>query len=181
MSLLAVCKFLKHLHVFVMDKTHKITDPKCKFSTRVNLCIAGYDDFPKCQCPGCNKIVKHLDVKVTKIYPRFCSRKCQANFPEIKNKKNATNLKLFGHVSPASCKEVALKISQIRLNFCDDKKIEIKQKREQTNFERHGCKNFSNRELWKKNMLKKYGTTSVSKIPEIAEKNQKFKSSKIWL
>ena len=87
----------------------------------------------------------------------YCSPKCQANDPEIREKHKQTNLERYGVDNPAKVEE-------------------IKEKIRNTNIERYGVKNpWSSdkiKDKIKKTNLERYGVDHVFKSPEFIKKRE---------
>ena len=96
-------------------------------------------------------------------FMRYCSSKCQANDPEIKDKHIQTYIKKYGVDNPAKNKEVKEKIKQTNLgrygveNVYQSKDIQDKIKK--TNLERYGVDN----PLKKKEFIDKMQNTNLKR------------------
>lgn len=149
---------------------------------------SGQKVLAKCDVCGCEKKIKFQDynknISKHKIYS--CSRKC------AQQKIETTNLKKYGHKSPAQSKEVQDKIKSKKMKKYGDPTFVNVEKRNETSLKKYGVIGYNNREKCKETklknhgnphytnrnkaedtMLKKYGAKYASHIKELFEKQQK--------
>lgn len=112
------------------------------------------DTIPKCKM--CSNPVKwDSTVKIQfQTYRTYCSRKCEHADPEVRNRKNNTEIQKYGKGKP-----------------------EIVKKVQQTNNKKYGANYFiqtqQGKQKQKNTVLQKYGVENVSQIPKIIDKREK--------
>lgn len=100
-------------------------------------------------------------------YNDFCGVKCECKAEYSKIKMKETCLEKYGVEFATKSEVIKKRISETKLNYTDERKIEIKEKKANTIKEKYGD-TFG--ELISKGVMKKYGVTNVSQVKEIAEK-----------
>lgn len=84
----------KYLLCFINNNTPKLQDPFYKLATKVYWILHNLTDFPK--CPQCGDSI-NKNVKNVKLgYSKYCSNKCAAMAPAVRNKAKHTNFKRYG-------------------------------------------------------------------------------------
>ena len=126
-------------------------------------------------CPVCGKETVFLDYK--RGFQKYCSLKCSNSDPQVKQKKEETNLKNWGTKTPAESKIIKDKVisTYIKNNGGMGNASEsVKEKQNQTMLNKYGVIVGFNidgkRDDIKEGWLKKYGVNHPSKCPEIKEK-----------
>ena len=122
-------------------------------------------------CKMCDNTTKYdNDIKT---YRSYCSRKCSAMDPDVKNKKQLTTSERYGSDNYFSSDDYKLKSQQTNLskygtifpNQCND----VKEKRKQTNIKRYGVESTlkcqSTIQKIKKTMMNRYGVENILKDP----------------
>ena len=90
----------------------KLQDPKYTNSTRIYWILHGLTDFPKCANENCNHAIGvGQNIKVTKGYSVYCSKKCSANSSTVKANFKDTFRRKYGVDNPSQIEEVKQKIS----------------------------------------------------------------------
>lgn len=100
-------------------------------------------------------------------YNDFCGVKCKCKAEHSMKKMKETCLEKYGVECATKSDVIKKKISDTKLNYSDEKKKEIREKRLNTVNEKYG-------DTWgdviAKGVMKKYGVMNVTQVKEIAEK-----------
>ena len=124
-------------------------------------------------CPVCNK-----PLKFNYLYKKYCSNKCSANSPEIKEKIKSTVSKKFGYENVSQAPSIKEKKKNTSLQrYGVEYTLQeptIRKQIKKTNLKKYGnicpmgCKNVL--EKTKQTNLKKYGVENVSQSSKIRQK-----------
>lgn len=115
-------------------------------------------------------------------YMKYCSPKCQANDPDVKNKHKETCTEKYGVDNPAKIEKVKEQIKQTNIIKYGVENVyqseEIKNKIKQTNLERYGVENVLQTPVFLKKLyntnLKKYGAKTYGESAEGQKYQNKF-------
>ncbi len=103
-------------------------------------------------------------------YNDFCSSNCKCMVEHSNKKRIETSMTKYGVSNPVQSENVKNKISKTKLNYSQEKKDEIANKKRKTLKEHYGDdygKVIENR------LYKKYGVKNVSQLPGVTEKTKK--------
>ncbi len=150
-------------------------DNSLPLSQRCYNFINSIQDLPICEV--CNK--KPVSFYSTGVgYKQYCSKKCSANSPSTRLKRENTNLKLYGSKNISGNEEIKKKKKEtcFKNNGVDIpfKKKEIRDKYKSTCEKKYGSDNFFKTDLFKKKYEKtcmiKYGVKSHNSSEETQQK-----------
>lgn len=100
-------------------------------------------------------------------YNDFCSTNCKCMIKHSNKKRIETSMKKYGVSNPVQSKNVKNKISKTKLEYSEEKKTEIADKKRKT-LKIHYGDNYG--KIIEDRIIKKYGVKNVSQIKEISEK-----------
>jgi very-short-patch-repair endonuclease len=161
-----VCKNALGLNAHI-TKLHKINS-KDYFVKYILNGVA-----PVCYC---GKELKFININ--KGFQTYCSLKCSASSPEVRENYKKTCLIRFGEETPARNKEIQEKKKETcKKKYGEEyafQSEEVKEKIRETNNERYGAdcsfQNAEVREKYRINMQNKYGVENPSQLPWVLEK-----------
>lgn len=107
----------QYLRDFIKEETPLLDSPEYKMGTKLYWILNGITswDDPRVCCRQCGKSFIGKNVaSVREGYVRFCSRRCQYDSPEVKNKTERTCLKKYGVTNPSKSELVTRKISETK-------------------------------------------------------------------
>lgn len=140
-----------------------------------------------CKNPQCDKPVKFKNSTIG--YVNYCSNKCVGTDPNIKRKKEETNIKKFGVKHASLNKDIQEKVKKVYDNRTLEDKNEILNKRRETVRDKYGVDNISQleeaqlkridsfkknidtwKENYKKSSIERYGVEHPWEINDIHDK-----------
>jgi len=136
----------------------------CKTKTESIYCII--NDVTKQPLCYCGKVTKYLSYSVG--YQRFCSNKCSNNSKDV----------ILKQINNKDWETASKRMSESMSNYSEEKRKEIKAKKEQTSVEKYGSKTYNNREKAKKTSVEKYGVEYAIQRDDIKEKVRKSQFEK---
>lgn len=83
----------KTLYKYLLDKSYPLNYTKLNLETRLFWIINKLQEIPKCKT--CGRQLDFKNVKLSNVWPKYCSLKCQHKSQEIKNETCLRNAKRF--------------------------------------------------------------------------------------
>ena len=129
-----------------------------------------FNIYDKPKCPTCLKHTKWLGKN---NYQKFCSIKCAANNPDVKTRREKTNIEKYGSNNVFKSDIIKRKIKQTCLERYGDENYRNKEKSKQTCLEKYGKEHILQldfiKEKSKQTCLEKYGVTTYSQTDKCVQ------------
>lgn len=151
---------------WIYSITSKLHD--CKFTERLYWILNDMHEFPKCQCPQCNKLLcSYHFVRISFGYIQYCSKECQSKSPFPYIKAKMTN-SLKTNQEKRAIVEKSLATKKRHAEEDPTYKERVLQKSIATRKQNHG-EDYTGRKKCQQTMKERYGVENPMHIESVKQ------------